>query len=134
MLEIRKHIYIYLKSLFWIILYTWLHFNIKCFSFLFSDIAFLFCFILQTSAGVLLNYSLFLCTEKNSALTTSLIGVLKSILQTVIGFFTFGGIEFNFLNIFGISLNMFGGILYTYIKYQEKKKCTSDSVHSIPVS
>ncbi|GIY52315.1 hypothetical protein CDAR_207791 [Caerostris darwini] len=88
----------------------------------FSDSGFLLCFFIQVVTGVLLNYSLFLCTAKNSALTTSLVGVLKSVLQTTIGFFTFGGVEFNSLNIFGISLNMLGGIMYTYTKYMEKFK------------
>ncbi|GFY11059.1 hypothetical protein TNCV_4470451 [Trichonephila clavipes] len=86
------------------------------------DFGFILCFIIQVVTGVLLNYSLFLCTAKNSALTTSLVGVLKSILQTVIGFFTFGGVKFNSLNIFGISLNMFGGIMYSYAKYNERLK------------
>lgn len=75
--------------------------------------------MLQNIIGVVLNYSIFLCTEKNSALTTSLIGVLKSVFQTVIGIFTFGGIKSNILNGFGLSLNLFGGILYTYVKYKE---------------
>ncbi|GIY21887.1 hypothetical protein CEXT_520981, partial [Caerostris extrusa] len=88
----------------------------------FSDSGFLLCFFIQVVTGVLLNYSLFLCTAKNSALTTSLVGVLKSVLQTTIGFFTFGGVEFNSLNIFGIGLNMLGGIMYTYTKYMEKFK------------
>nr|XP_042906162.1 UDP-galactose/UDP-glucose transporter 7 isoform X1 [Parasteatoda tepidariorum] len=86
----------------------------------FTDYGFLLCLGIQTSMGVLLNYSLFLCTAKNSALTTSLVGVIKSILQTVIGFFTFGGVKFNPLNVFGITLNLFGGILYSYSKYVEK--------------
>lgn len=92
--------------------------------------------MLQNIVGVLLNYSLFLCTEKNSALTTSLVGVLKSVLQTVIGIFTFGGIKFNILNSFGLSLNLFGGVLYTYVKYQENVKhnsIDSSSVKSISV-
>ncbi|KAG8185711.1 hypothetical protein JTE90_000700 [Oedothorax gibbosus] len=93
----------------------------------FSDIKFLLCFGVQVSIGVLLNYSLFLCTEKNSALTTSLVGVLKSIMQTVIGFFAFGGVQFSALNVFGISLNMFGGILYSYSKYMEKFKVNPES-------
>ncbi|GFT22845.1 hypothetical protein NPIL_274731 [Nephila pilipes] len=88
----------------------------------FSDFGFILCFVFQVVTGVLLNYSLFLCTAKNSALTTSLVGVLKSILQTVIGFFTFGGVKLNSLNILGISLNMFGGIMYTYTKYYERSK------------
>ncbi|KAF8783464.1 uncharacterized protein LOC129962669 isoform X2 [Argiope bruennichi] len=86
----------------------------------FSDLGFIAYFTIQVVIGVLLNYSLFLCTASNSALTTSLVGVLKSILQTTIGFFTFGGIKFNVINIFGIVINMFGGIMYACAKYTEK--------------
>lgn len=93
----------------------------------FSDFGFILCFIIQVVAGVLLNYSLFLCTAKNSALTTSLVGILKSILQTAIGFFTFGGVKLNSFNIFGIGLNMFGGIMYTYSKYIERLKINAQN-------
>ncbi|XP_035221121.1 UDP-galactose/UDP-glucose transporter 7-like isoform X2 [Stegodyphus dumicola] len=88
----------------------------------FSDPAFVLCFGIQACMGILLNYSLFLCTAKNSALTTSLVGILKSVLQTVIGLFTFGGIKLNLTNAFGISLNLFGGILYSYSKYKQTIK------------
>lgn len=101
------------------------------FFFFFLDPAFLSCFAVQISMGVLLNYSLFLCTEKNSALTTSLIGVLKSILQTIVGVFTFGGIDFTPWIISGLGLNMFGGVLYTYAKYREKISETTFALDSI---
>lgn len=76
-----------------------------------------------SSVGAVLNYSLFLCTSLNSALTTSVVGVLKSILQVAIGFFTFGGVAFNLLNILGLTLNTAGGILYTCGKLKETPNC-----------
>ncbi|CAL1291898.1 unnamed protein product [Larinioides sclopetarius] len=88
----------------------------------FSDFGFVAHFAIQVVIGVLLNYSLFWCTASNSALTTSLVGVFKSILQTAIGFFTFGGIRFNTINIFGFGFNMLGGIMYTYAKHTERIK------------
>lgn len=86
---------------------------------LWSDTGFLVMFGLVISLGSLLNYTLFLCTSLNSALTTSLVGSLKSVVQTAIGIFTFEGLVFNLLNIIGIILNMCGGFLYTYVKYKQ---------------
>ncbi|KAK3874770.1 hypothetical protein Pcinc_020332 [Petrolisthes cinctipes] len=72
--------------------------------------------------GAVLNYSLFLCTALNSAITTSLVSVAKSVVQTMIGFFVFGGVRYHPLNITGIVMNTVGGFLYTYTKYQEGHK------------
>jgi len=59
-------------------------------------------FSVVTVFGCLLNYLLFLCTTYNSALTTSVTGTLKTIIQTVIGMFTFGGISINVFTILGL--------------------------------
>lgn len=101
--------------------------SIFIFLFLLLDFGFIAYFTIQVVIGVLLNYSLFWCTASNSALTTSLVGVLKSILQTAIGFFTFGGVKFNAINISGIGFNVLGGIMYTYAKHTEKFKTNIQS-------
>lgn len=46
---------------------------------------FIGCFILLVSYGCLFTYSMFLCTTVNSALTTSLVGVAKSAITTIVG-------------------------------------------------
>ena len=51
-----------------------------------------------------------------------MVGVSKSVIQTVVGFFTFGGVQFHPLNILGLVMNIFGGIIYTYIKNLEKNR------------
>ncbi|XP_028402898.1 UDP-galactose/UDP-glucose transporter 7-like [Dendronephthya gigantea] len=76
--------------------------------------------IVDVFMGCVLNYSLFLCATMNSALTTSLVGVIKGIITTIIGFFTFGGVAINLYTISGIILNTSGGILYFYTKYSEQ--------------
>ncbi|XP_076034843.1 uncharacterized protein LOC143021310 isoform X2 [Oratosquilla oratoria] len=73
------------------------------------------------SMGSVLNYSLFLCTALNSALTTSLVAVAKSVIQTLVGFFVFGGVKYHPLNVTGIVMNTVGGFMYTYTKYQENQ-------------
>lgn len=94
-----------------------------------TDLEFLGCLLLVVVVGSLLNYTLFLSTSLNTALTTSLVGVVKSVLQTVVGFFTFGGVDVNAIIVTGISLNTVGGVLYTYGKlrtHSGQEKTVSD--------
>ncbi|CAB4063376.1 SLC35D [Lepeophtheirus salmonis] len=67
----------------------------------FLDPVFLVSVITLSMAGFLLVYSQFLCTTVCSALTTSLVGVAKSVIQTFVGFFTIGVVKFNIINILG---------------------------------
>ena len=84
-----------------------------------SDMGLMFMLMTVISMGCLLNFLLFLCTVHNSALTTSLTGSLKSICQTIIGMFTFGGIDFNVFTLSGIAVNLSGGLMYTLAKYRD---------------
>lgn len=68
-----------------------------------SSIGFILTFTVVIVFGCLLNYMLFLCTTYNSALTTSITGTLKTIVQTVIGIFTFGGISINVFTVLGMA-------------------------------
>lgn len=79
-------------------------------------------FILLIASGCVLTYSQFLCAAVCSALTTSMVGVAKSVIQTILGFFTFGGVQFHPLNVIGLVMNILGGVIYTYIKHREKDK------------
>ncbi|KAF5826064.1 hypothetical protein DUNSADRAFT_4992 [Dunaliella salina] len=67
--------------------------------------------------GCLLNYALFWCTTTNTALTTTIVGVLKGVVSVGLGFVLLGGVPFSPLNVIGISLNTAGGIWYAQIKY-----------------
>ena len=49
--------------------------------------------------------------------TLSQVGVGKSILQTLLGFFMFGGVTFHPVNVVGHVMNIMGGIGYTLLKY-----------------
>ena len=60
-------------------------------------------FALLIFSGCVLTWSQFMCAAVCSALTTSMISVAKSVIQTVLGFFTFGGVKFHPLNITGPS-------------------------------
>ena len=66
-----------------------------------SSIPFLLLYTLLLASGGVLMFSTFLCTSLCSALTTSVVGVPKSFLQTLIGYFTFGGVPYHPLNVAG---------------------------------
>lgn len=80
--------------------------------------AFLIVLGLSLGMGLLLNYALFLCTEKTSPTSTVVSGQVKAMGQTVLGVFTFGGIDPNPRYIFGTCVNISGGLLYAYAKYK----------------
>jgi solute carrier family 35 protein len=87
-----------------------------------NPFSFLVIFIFAVSMGCFLNYTLFLCTSLTSALTTSVVGGLKAMVQTLFGLFTFGGISHNLPTYIGISMNLSGGVWYIYEKYAEGQR------------
>ncbi len=71
--------------------------------------------------GFALTYSQFWCTSHNNAITTSVIGVLKSFIQIMIGLFLFDSASsLSALAYLGILINLIFGSIYTYLKYIEK--------------
>ena len=52
-------------------------------------------------------------------MTTTIVGVLKSVVAVALGFFLLGGVPFSLINVLGIGLNTAGGTWYSYIKYRE---------------
>ncbi|XP_071106632.1 uncharacterized protein [Haliotis cracherodii] len=88
-------------------------------------------FLVAVASGCLLNYSLFLCTSLTSALTTSVVGGLKAMVQTTLGLFTFGGVSHNIATYTGIAMNLSGGILYIYAKYTENKQRISGDLKKV---
>jgi len=87
-----------------------------------AEPGFTWVFALLIVSGCVLTWSQFMCAAVCSALTTSMISVAKSVIQTVVGFFTFGGVQFHPLNIAGLVMNILGGVIYTYVKQFEKSK------------
>lgn len=87
-----------------------------------ASIYFFVMLVLSLVMGIILNYTMFLCTIVNSALTTTIVGVLKGVGSTTLGFFILGGVQVHFLNISGLVINTLGGLWYSLAKYQEKMK------------
>ena len=86
-----------------------------------GDPWFILLFLMAISVGMLLNYSLFLCTSLTSALTTSVVGGLKALAQTILGILTFGGVSQNMATYIGITMNLSGGIGYIASRYYENR-------------
>ncbi|CAG2239238.1 SLC35D [Mytilus edulis] len=64
---------------------------------------------------------LLLVQSMTSALTTSVVGGIKAMLQTLFGLFTFGGISHNMATYVGIGMNLSGGLYYIFSKFSEGK-------------
>ena len=75
----------------------------------------------ETLPGSVLQYSIFLCTRVNSALTTSVVGCAKNLLTTVVGMLGFGhDYEFGMLNCAGMGVSMAGSFLYSWAKVMKR--------------
>ncbi len=79
------------------------------------DPSFLALFVCCSLMGSVLNYSIFLCTTYNSALTTAVVGCLKNVLSTYLGMVLFSGYAFSWLNFAGINLSTVASLYYTYV-------------------
>lgn len=88
---------------------------------LWADPHFLLMFSTATMMGCILNYAIFLCTTKNSALTTSVIGALKNIAVTYIGMMI-NDYRFSWINFIGINISITGSLYYTHVTLLGKGK------------
>ncbi|CAN1184997.1 UDP-galactose/UDP-glucose transporter 7 [Linum perenne] len=86
-----------------------------------NSLSFLVILILSLVMGIVLNYTMFLCTIVNSALTTTIVGVLKGVGSTTLGFFLLGGVKVHALNVTGLVINTAGGVWYSYAKYRQRR-------------
>lgn len=86
-----------------------------------NSLYFLVILVLSLVMGIVLNFTMFLCTIVNSALTTTIVGVLKGVGSTTLGFVLLGGVQVHALNVTGLVINTAGGVWYSYAKYQQKK-------------
>lgn len=84
--------------------------------------SFLVILILSLVMGIVLNFTMFLCTIVNSALTTTIVGVLKGVGSTTLGFVLLGGVKVHGLNVSGLVINTAGGVWYSFAKYKQQQR------------
>ncbi|CAL9222894.1 unnamed protein product [Arabidopsis halleri] len=66
----------------------------------------------------MINYSVFLNTTLNSALTHSICGNLKDLFTITLGWLIFAGLPFDWVNVMGQALGFTGSIFYAFFKYK----------------
>ncbi|KAG8381745.1 hypothetical protein BUALT_Bualt05G0004500 [Buddleja alternifolia] len=77
---------------------------------------FLVVLLLSCILAFFLNYSIFLNTTLNSALTQTICGNLKDLFTITLGWVIFGGLPFDLLNVIGQLLGFIGSGMYAYYK------------------
>ncbi|XP_044185805.1 solute carrier family 35 member D3 [Thunnus albacares] len=82
---------------------------------------FVFCIFI----GCAMNFTTLHCTYINSAVTTSFVGVVKSIATITVGMLAFNDVAPTGLFIGGVVVNTVGSITYCVVKYFETKKKSS---------
>lgn len=83
--------------------------------------------ILTATGAFAVNFSTSLCTHVTSPLTTSVAGQVKNVLQTVLGFFSWGFVPTT-LNTMGLMIALGAQICFAYLKFRERQDETGASV------
>ncbi|XP_064846460.1 solute carrier family 35 member D3 [Oncorhynchus masou masou] len=74
--------------------------------------------------GCAMNFTTLQCTYINSAVTTSFVGVVKSIATITVGMVAFSDVEPTRLFVAGVVVNTVGSITYCIVKYFETRRKT----------
>lgn len=87
-----------------------------------KDPAMVTIFVACILIGCAMNFTTLHCTYINSAVTTSFVGVVKSIATITVGMVAFSDVEPTSLFIAGVVVNTLGSIIYCVAKFLETRK------------
>ena len=85
---------------------------------------FVACFLMSCVMGLCLNYATALCTQMNSATTTTIVGCCKNVLIAYLAMAGLlgGDYVFSLANCLGLNLSVFGSIIFSTSKIRGKGK------------
>lgn len=82
------------------------------------DAGFVALLALMCAVCVLYQFSVYTCTLRTSALTTSITGNVKDVFSTIGGFLLFPDAQLHAGNLAGIALSFLGAYAFSYARYQ----------------
>ncbi|CAN8064439.1 unnamed protein product [Agarophyton chilense] len=88
----------------------------------FYDAKFWAFLLFSAAQATLLNVAIFLCTRLNSPLATTVTGQMKDFVTVGFGLFVFGDVPLSVPNLVGLTISLFGSVLYSLIKLVHARK------------
>lgn len=95
------------------------------------DVGFQFSFFMTSVQAMILNYTIFWCTQANSPLTTNIVGQIKNVAVSIISILIFNDFTATFTNVSGLVLGTVASAVYAYAKYLEQLPAASKDKVSV---